>query len=294
MRRILPFATLVTGAIFVALMPALAPARAAKGPYVCKGSSSKPGVLTGKHSSGVDVKGYCFVNAGPAHVIGDLTVEPGSVLVAAFGMHNSKLKVTGDLNVDTDSTLVLGCSATQFACIDDPKQSAPTLNSSPTVTGDITSSMALGVVVHSATVGGSVSQTLGGGGLSCTPQGPFAAFHSPVYSAYDDTTITGSLKVTKLTSCYLGVARVHVHNLKVTYNSLADPDAIEILANHVKGNLTCSHNKQHVWDSSEASFGQSGLYPRKLERNTVAGTRSGQCVKAGPLTQGGPPAGGPF
>lgn len=284
----------VAGGIFLAFTPAFTSAKTATGPHVCKGTPSKPGVLTGKYASGVDVKGYCYVNAGPAHVIGDLTVEPGSVLIAAFGMNNSKLKVTGDLTVDTDSTLVLGCNTTSFPCIDDPNQSAPTLSSPGTVTGDLTSSMPLGVIVHSTTIGGDVTQTGGGGGTSCaTPSGgPFAAFQSPVFSDYEDNTVTGNIKVTRVTSCYLGIIRNHVENLRVTYDVMGDPDAIEIELNHVKRNLACWHDRQHVWDSSEAS--QSGLYPRKLGRNTVNGKRVGQCVKAGPLTQGGPPAGGAF
>jgi hypothetical protein len=294
MRRIIPLATLVTGGLFLALMPASAPARPAKGPYTCKGSSSKPGVLSGKHTSGVDVKGYCYVNGGPAQVTGDLTVESGSVLIAAFGMHNSKLKVTGNLNVDTDSTLVLGCNTTSFPCIDDPKQSAPTLSSPGAVTGDIASTSPLGVIIHSTTIGGNVTQTNGGGGTSCSPpsSGPFALFQSPVYSDYEDNTITGNLKVTRVTSCYLGIIRNHVENLRVTYDTMGDPDAIEIETNVVKRNLACWHDRQHVWDSSETT--QTGIYPRKLSRNTVHGKRVGQCVKAPPLTQGGPPAGGPF
>lgn len=295
MRRILSVAALATGGIFLALMPAGAPAQARKA-YVCQGTPNKPGVLAGKYASGVDVKGYCYVNAGPAQVTGDVTVTPGSVLIAAFGMHNSRLSVNGDVLVDTDSTFVLGCNTTSFPCIDDPNQSAPTLSSPGAVTGDVTSTMTLGVIIHSTTIGGDVTQTGGGGGTSCNPpsSGPFAAFHSPVFSDYEDNMITGNLKVTRVTSCYLGIIRNHVDNLRVTYDMMGDPDAIEIELNHVKENLACWHDRQHVWDSAEANFGQPGIYPRKLGRNTVNGKRVGQCVKAGPLTQGGPPAGGPF
>jgi hypothetical protein len=157
----------------------------------------------------------------------------------------------------------------------------------------VTENAPLGVIIHASTIGGDVTETGGGGGLSCAPPktGPFAGFHSPVFSAYDDTSIGGDLTVTTLTSCYLGIARVHAQNITVTDDKLGDPDAIEILANVVAANLTCRHNSK-TWDSTETT--QTGLYPRKLERNTVHGKRSGQCRKAGPLTQGGPPAGGPF
>jgi hypothetical protein len=158
----------------------------------------------------------------------------------------------------------------------------------------VISNAPLGVIIHSTKIGGSVTQTGGGGGLSCAPLKTNPAFAFGVYSDYEDNTITGNLTVTQVTSCYLGIIRDHVGNtMKVTYDSMADPDAIEIGTNVIKHNLACWHDKQHVWDSNEIP--QNGaIYPRKLDRNTVDGTRKGQCVKAGPLTQGGPPAGGAF
>ena len=299
MRRIVSLAVVVAGTSLLAVMPALAPARASKGAHVCQGSQTKPGVLAGSYPNGVDVKGYCFVNAGPANVTGTLTVTNGSVLVAAFGMHNSKLTVNGDLNLDTDSTAFLGCNPQQSPCLDDPASSnpniKPTLTSSESVTGDLTATMTLGVVVHSTAIGGNVTQTLGGGGASCSvpTQGPFAAAHSPVFSTYEDVKVGGNLTVTKVTSCWLGLAHDHVmKNVTLTHDSMADPDAIEVLGNKVNNNLVCQNDSPTLWDSSEKSM--SSLYPRKLARNNVLGKRVGQCVKAGPLTQGGPPAGGPF
>jgi hypothetical protein len=192
---------------------------------------------------------------------------------------------------------VLGCNTTSFACVDDPNQSHPTLSSSPVVSGNVSENAPLGVIIHSTKIGGGITQTGGGGGLSCAPPktGPFSVFHSPVYSDYEDNTVTGNLIVTHVTSCYLGIIRDHVgNNMKVTYDSMGDPDAIEIESNVIKHNLACIHDTQHVWDSSEIP--QNGpIFPRALHRNTVDGTRSGQCVKAGPLTSPtGAPAGGPF
>jgi hypothetical protein len=159
----------------------------------------------------------------------------------------------------------------------------------------VTGNAPLGVIIHSTTVGGDITQTGGGGGPSCAPPktGPFAAFHSPVFSDYEDNTIGGDITVTQLNSCYLGIIRNHVgKTMTVTNDALGDPDAIEIESNVIHKNLSCSHDTQNVWDSSETT--ETGLYPRALHRNTVHGKRSGQCRKAGPLTQGGPPAGGPF
>ena len=280
------------GAVAMFLIPTLAPARTRGTPHVCQGTASKPGVLKGKFANGVEVKGYCAVSSGPAKVTGTLKVTAHSVLLAAYGMHNSKLTVRGPVKVGRGATFLLGCNTTSFPCIDDPNQSHPTLSSSPSVQGEITANKPLGVVIHSTTIAGDVSETGGGGGTNCTPSGPFAAFQSPVYSDFEDNTIAGNLQITDLASCWLGIARDKVNNMSLNDNKLADPDAIEVLANHVAGNLGCAHNKQHLWDSADLS--QTGLYPRKLERNHVKGKRFGQCRKAGPLTQDGPPAGGGF
>jgi hypothetical protein len=75
-------------------------------------------------------------------------------------------------------------------------------------------------------------------------------------------------------------------------NQLADPDAIEILANQISGNLLCLKNSQ-VWNSAEAVPGGE-LFPRDAEPNTVSGHRVGQCVLASPETAGGPSGPGPF
>jgi hypothetical protein len=153
----------------------------------------------------------------------------------------------------------------------------------------------LGVVIHSARIRGSVIQSGGGGGLKCVPEGAFALLHAPVYSDYEDSTIGGSLIVRDLKSCYLGVARLHVgHNASFTDDTLADPDAIEILANRIAGNLRCTADS-HVWDSAEDRTNPQGqLYPRTPQPNRVRGRRLGQCKLASPATPGASSGPGPF
>jgi hypothetical protein len=249
-------------------------------------------VLTGTVNSSVVVKGICVVNAGPAVVSGDVTVTPGSVLVSAFGMHNSSLTVKGNVYVRTGATAVLGCNPANFPCIDDPNPSSPTLSSKVTVGLDLRSNGALGVVVHDFSVAGDLIQTGGGGGRNCTPQGIFQAFGSPVYSAYEVGTVGGSLRISSMQSCWLGVVQVKVGNTAVFYfNKFADADAIEILANNITGNLICRGNSR-VWDSAEASM--SHLFPRIPQPNTVSRNRMGQCVLSSPTTPGGQPGPGPF
>ena len=152
----------------------------------------------------------------------------------------------------------------------------------------------LAVVIHSTTIAGDLQQTGGGGDFSCKvpKSGPFAALKSPVFSTYEDDTVLGNVSVSKINTCWLGLGRLQVTgNVSILGNKLGDSDAIEVLSNTIQMNLVCRHNSPHLWDSVETT---GHLFPRQLERNTVDGTRSGQCVKAGPLTKGGPPAGGPF
>jgi hypothetical protein len=280
-------AALLGGAGYAAAAPAPV---LAGGPHVCSGSPTAPGVLAGSFGS-VQVVGICFVNGGPAVVHGNLTVTRGSALIAAFALNDltgsgsSRLTVNGNLTIENGGAALVGCFPTSFPCIDDPNPSSPTLSSPVRVGGNLTSDDPLGVIVHDGSVGGSVTQEGGGGGVNCTPHGVFAAFQSPVYSDYEDSSIGGNLSITNLSSCWLGVARVHIHGSAWFINvQLADPDGTEILANDIDGNLTCTGNSM-VWDSAEASMGS--IYPRILERNQVAGTRSGQCVLASPRKPGG-------
>ena len=266
-------------------------AATAAGTATCKGSLRAPGVLTGTVNSSVVVRGLCFVNAGPAVVKGDVTVSPGSVLVSAFGMHNSSLSVTGNIYVRAGAAAVLGCNPANFACLDDPSQSHPTLSSHVTIGLDLRSNLALGVIMHNFSVGGDVIQTGGGGGRNCNPQGIFKVFGSPVYSAYEVGSVGGDVRISSVLSCWMGVVQLRVGNTMVMHaNKLADPDAIEILANHITGSLICRGNSR-TWDSAEAG---NGLFPRIPAPNTVLRNRKGQCVLSSPTKPGGPSGLGPF
>jgi hypothetical protein len=268
----------------------------ASGTYVCSGSVSAPGVLAGSFFD-VQVQGVCFVNGGPALVHGKLTVRPGSALVSAFALNDvtgsgtSSLTVNGDLTVDRGGALVMGCLASSFACLDDPDQNNPTLASHDRVGGDLVGNRALGMVVHNSRIGGNVMEQGGGSGLTCNPSGIFAAFGSPAYTDTEDSVIVGSAQVTNLTSCWMGFIRNRVGgDVRLVNDQFADTDAIEILSNHVGGNLVC-HGDSSTWDSADLS---EHLFPRIPEPNTVAGTREGQCVLSSPTHRGGQPGPGAF
>ena len=286
--------SLLLGAVGLALtiLAASASAAAADRPSRCSGSFESPGVLAGTYSSNVVVDGACVVNAGPALIEGNLTVSPGAVVLADFSGHGSELTVEGNLKVQRGATLILGCEPSpDFPCLGDPN-----VSSHGSVSGNLSAQQPLGVVVHSSTIDGNVQEVGGGGGFTCSNGGPtVGGFHVfgeafgglPVFSDYSDSTIHGNLGVIGLTSCYLGVAREHVSgNVDLINNRLADPDAIEILENHISGNLLCEQNSQ-VWDSFEA-VPAGPLFPRVPDRNEVSGHRVGQCVLASPETEGGP------
>lgn len=285
----------------------------AAGPRTCSGSLQKPGVLKGTDPHGAIVKGVCAVSGGKAHVIGTLTVRSGAVLEAAFGLNHSTLTVTGDLVVGRGAAVILGCKVNPggsgLPCIDEPNMKAPTLVSHVSISGNIVASSPLGVLVHNSSIGRNITETGGGGGpstLTCpTPtSGIFAAFMSPVYSDVEDAAVGGNVAIRNMVSCWLGLARDTVRgNVTINHNEMGDPDAIEIIANHIGKNLSCSGNRhpsagppgaEPVWDNTEAVFG-GPYFPRTAPiTNTVRGKRIGQCRLSSPTTKGSTPGPGPF
>ena len=244
--------------------------------FTCAGTSASPEPLPGGTYTSVSVTGVCAVNDGQVVVTGDVTVEPGAALIAAFahndvgGSGTSGITVDGNIDVDSGASLLLGCEASAFACVDDPNQNKPTLNSPATVKGSVVATDPLGVIIHLSTIGGDATQAGGGGGVNCTPAGIFAKFQSPVYSDYEDNTIGGNLAITGLNSCWDGSLRNKVGG-SATFagNTLADPDSSEMLTNQVAGNLLCSDNSPVI------QYGDSEGSP-----NVVGGFATGECAFA--------------
>ena len=247
-------------------------------PFTCTGTSTAPGTLPGGTYSSVTVSGVCEVKAGQVTVTGDVSVQAGAALIAAFannsaGPGTSGITVDGNVNVASGATLLLGCEALHFACVDDPDQTTPTLNSPDSVMGSIDATDALGVVVHNTTIGGDAIESGGGGGPSCAPSGIFATFMSPVYSDYEDNTIGGNLRVTGLTSCWFGALRNHIGGSDTfSDNAMTDPDANENLGNQIGGNLLCSGNTPAI------QYGDSSEDVTPSTPNVVGGFATGQCA----------------
>jgi hypothetical protein len=292
----LVFTSAVVAGVLAAGPVTAAGAAVTTGTTTCSGTPSAPGVLTGTHGA-VVVRGACEVNAGAAVVNGDLTLSPGSALLAAFALNDktgsgtSSLTVKGNVLVRSGATLLMGCNPANFACLDDPNQSQPTLSMHPTVGLDLRSNQPLGVIAHNFTVGGDVIQTGGGGGVNCNPQGVFKLFQSPVYSTYEVGSVGGDVRISSVHSCWMGLVELQVGNSVVMYrNRLADPDAIEILSNNITGNLICRGNSR-TWDNGDVG---PHLFPRQPEPNTVGRNRTGQCVLSSPNTRSDQPGPGPF
>jgi hypothetical protein len=261
----------------------------AGGPVTCSGTLASPGVLSGTYSSNVTIEGICAAVAGPVVIEGNLMLTPGSGLNAAFAAGN--VTVRGNLSVGRGAFLFLGCIPRSFACFDDPDHAHPTLQSASTVDGNLSETQPLGVVVHNSTIGGNVQEAGGGGGTTC--ENPPPTFPFGVFSDYEDSTIGGSIDVIGLDSCWLGLARDSVgRNVNILHDQLADPDAIEIIANQIGNNLLCQQNSM-VWDSVELSEEVGVIFPREPQPNE-ARHRVGQCVLSSPLSEGGPLGPGPF
>ncbi len=251
--------------------------------HVCSGTAGAPGTLAGTYPA-VAIHGVCAVNAGPALVRGDLTVDGGGALLAIFALNDhsghghSGLTVRGNLIVQRGATLALGCEAkvvpvfgradAVFPCADDPHHERPALSSHSVVGGRLIARNSLGVLVHNSTIADGVTQTGGGGGVNCRAKGIFSRFRSPVYSDYEDNRIGGDLTVSGLRSCWFGALRNQVRgSLIATADVMANQAAMEVATNAVRSNLTCRADRPAV------QFGDGDGDPNRVGRQA-----SGQCA----------------
>jgi hypothetical protein len=230
-------------------------------PYTCNGGS-----IPGGTYSSLIVNGNCNVDDGTVHVIGDVTVKPNASLIAAFG--GSDLIVGGSVNAGKNTNLVFGCSPYDFTCYGESQGGYSTT----TIQHDLVATGARAILVHGAHIGGSVTQTGGGGGLACGEPGAAPAVFvtiNPAYTTYSDTSIGGDLTITGVKTCWLGVTRVDVGmSMTFTGNKTGDSDGNELVSNHIVRNLACVGNRP------APQIGDSGG-----NLNFVGGLATGQCKK---------------
>jgi hypothetical protein len=275
MKRSALLLTLVALVAAVGLTGAAAPASAgtAPGPTTCGGTVGAPHELPSGTYSSLLVTGVCAIELGPVTVTGDVDVDPGAALLSAYSAHGSQLTVGGSVAAASGASLILGCEPANFPCFDDPDPAHPSTSSTTTVGGSVTASDPLGVIVHHSTVADDVVATGGGGGVRCTPS-PTTVFSlipdngEVVYSDYEDLSVGGNLRVTGLGSCWIGALRLTVAgSATFSDDSFADPDADEILNNHIGGNLLCTDLSPRV------QFGDAGQ-----AGSTVGGYGTGDCA----------------
>lgn len=256
--------SIVGGVALAATLPIMSPVVMAHGSdkLTCSGGS----IVAGSYDS-IKVTGICTVDAGSVTVRHDVVVRKGGVLIAAFG--GSDLTIKGDLKVEKNGAVALGCEPFAFTCLNDPASSDQTITPTMSATGkvghDLTAHGALAVLVHNSWIGHNVKQT-GGGGLNCDSRPTLMG--SPAYATYEDVTIGGSASITGFRSCWLGFFRNTVgHNVTFSNNVVFDPDGNEVATNVIKGNLRCEKN------SPAPQIGDSGG-----ALNWVGHKATGQCA----------------
>ena len=269
--RIAAITSLVLGTVVLGAGAAGAAQTGGHQPRTCTGTFKSPGVLAGKYKGDVVVTGVCAVNGGAAVIKGDLILAPGSALNATFALNDvagtgtSSLTVKGDVKVGSGALLAMGCEPNFNPCTDDLNAgTGGTLTGQNKVSGDIRAFHALGVLLHASTIKGDVSLRGGGGAESCNPPfpGAFADIGSPPFSDAEDNSIGGNLTMTGLQSCWLGALRNSVRgNVFVAGNTMADPDAMEILANRIHGSIACFNNSPAV------QYGDSASSPNQVKRH---------------------------
>ena len=235
----------------------------------CTSGPVAPGVY-----SNLNIAGVCFLAAGKVIVQHNLTVLPGATLVGVVGGFGGggstlppspDLTVNGNLDVQANATLVLGCEPIAFNCANDTGGFPGTLSTRDTIGGNLTAENAFEVVVHHTAIRGNATLSGGGGGVSCA-----LGFAAP-YGDFEDDVIGGNLTITGWQSCWLGFFRDTImHNAYFNGNTTADPDGNEIANNTILGDLHCDGNSPspHTGDSLGGP-------------SVLVGNASGQCNSPG-------------
>lgn len=250
-------------------------------PFRCGGGEIAPGVY-----SSLLVSGVCYVSVGDVTVLGNVTVLPGALLdditpgdpTSGTPVVPATVNVGGSVYVGGGAALLLGCSP-NITCTGPPGISYGRID------GDLVAVGAQGVVVHSLSIGGSVTVIGGGGGSaadSCNAQTPGSPTvtnlepwsedptldYTPVYTDFEDVSVQGDLQVSGLNTCWIGTFRNEVGG-RATFvaNRAGDPDAMEVSSNVIDGSMVCSD------DTPAVQYGDGGGAP-----NVVYGAAVGQCA----------------
>ena len=212
------------------------------------------GVLAPGTYQSVTVTGFCSLpDTGAVLIRGGLTLAPGSAFNA---ITDATLTVSGGITVGSDAVLGLGCSPSAGCDI----------TTFDHISGGIRASQPLAALIHGSIISGGIKVNGGGGGANCNSS---VLFGGPPFTAIEDNTVSGGITVAGQRSCWLGLFRNVVSGtVSVINNVMDDPDANEIGANVISGNLACFGN------SPAAQFGLDA----PPAPNTVSGQKLGQCA----------------
>jgi hypothetical protein len=238
---------LVIGALAV-VWPAAASAATHHGTTTCRGGNINAGTY-----GSLRITGFCTLPDS-----GNVTVRHG-VVVTRTGIFNAatpaKLVVWGNVTVRHRGIAAIGCS---------PDVGCAELGSD-VIHGSVHAFRAWATIIHATTVGGNVIIRGGGRTMDCAKPAPYGG---PFYSVFEDSTVGGNLVIRRLHTCWLGVIRNNVGgSVRLIGNRLGDPDAMEVVTNHVSGNLSCFNN------NPVAQVGDS-----MGEENIVLGQKRGECA----------------
>ena len=220
----------------------------------CAGGS----IAAGTYGS-LTITGLCLVDSGNVEVEHDVTIGPGGGLEAVFS--GSNLRVEGNLRVRAGGLLALGCEPLlgDFLCMNDPAGSTHHV-----IGGNLVANDAVLMIMHHDKITGNVTETGGGGGLTCNP---LFAGGPPPYTDYNDDKIGGTVTVSGLQTCWSGFLGNTVWGtVRWDHNQTVIPDGNLMGTNIVHENLNCFDNAPtpHLSDITPLP-------------NTVFGTARGQC-----------------
>jgi len=208
------------------------------------------GIAAGQYAS-ITVAGNCVMPAGQVTVVGNVTIRPGAVLNV---ITHATLVVGGNVYVDDGGSLLLGCSP-EVGC---------SFTTHDRIAKALIAYNPASLIVHNAVIGSVVSNG-GSNGVNCNFNPEIG---SPNYTTFEDTQIKGMVTIVRYDSCWLGFIRNKVDGaVWLIDNTLADPDAMEVVTNFIVGNLECYNN------DPAPQLGDSGGEP-----NIVLGLKTGQCI----------------
>jgi hypothetical protein len=219
-------------------------------------------IHSGTYSS-ITVTGDCTVKPGANVVVqGNVTIAPG----ASFdGATNSTIKIRGNVIAGAGSSFALGCTPAH-PCDGNEQQDFSTTDK---VGGDVVLNNVFNAALNGDRIAGDVVVNSGGAGL-LDPEEEFIPF------SIKDDKIGGNVIVNGLTTVWFGVIRSNIGgNVILTNIHASDPDANEVVANKIGGNLICSG------DTPAPQFGDAILdpgLPPGYGPNRVRGHAIGQCA----------------